>query len=89
MSPFRHLRYLAFRGLALPSFSPGPRREIKEGETADLTAMEATLNGVIETRREADISKGWTRADDGWTAGTDKKDAPTAEDWLGRARGQV
>ena len=61
MSPFRHLRYLAFRGLALPSFSPGPRREIKEGETADLTAMEATLNGVIETRREADISKGWTR----------------------------
>ena len=51
--------------------------------------MEATLNGVIETRREADISKGWTRADDGWTAGTDKKDAPTAEDWLGRARGQV
>lgn len=49
--------------------------------------MEATLNGVIETRREADISKGWTY--DGWTAEMDKKDTPTAEDWLGRTRGQV
>ena len=37
-----------FRGLALPSFS----QTRDEGKTADLTTMEATLNGVIETGRE-------------------------------------
>ena len=55
-----------FRGLALPSFSPARSQTRDEGKTADLTTMEATLNGVIETGREGGgLIEGVDRGEDG------------------------